>query len=218
MGQRWKKGAKKRNHGIRRKGANPRYFDGNHRPEGDQNYTLSWQVNRRMEAYYAYQGLHNLYWNDETKSYQPCQTDEQKIDEANRWMTTIKRILPASFRIGVDVDPIVRKCLEQELEELVGQEMDLIMEGTTMTGGDTTITKTTSHTIRLAPAKRISFVPHAYQLAIDRHTIRKNPSLTKLFTWLKIQTEAGFVTRQETVSMIPPVVMDIKSHHHVLVS
>lgn len=156
-----------------------------------------------MEAYFAYQGVYDLYWDDETKTYLECTTDEQKSAEAEKWMTTVKRILPASFRIGVDVDPIVRERLEQELEQLVGQEMELqVEEGVT---------------VKLAPAKRIPYVPHAYQLAIDRYTIRKNASLSKLFEWLKIQTQAGFVTRQETVSMIPPIVMDIQSHHQVLV-
>jgi 16S rRNA C967 or C1407 C5-methylase (RsmB/RsmF family) len=156
-----------------------------------------------MEAYFAYQGVYDLYWDDETKTYLECTTDEQKSAEAEKWMTTVKRILQASFRIGVDVDPIVRERLEQELEQLVGQEMELqVEEGVT---------------VKLAPAKRIPYVPHAYQLAIDRYTIRKNASLSKLFEWLKIQTQAGFVTRQETVSMIPPIVMDIQSHHQVLV-
>jgi hypothetical protein len=203
MGRRWKKSKNKRLNGIQRKGANPRHFGGNHRPEGNQNYTPTWQTNRRMEAYYSYQGVYNLYWSDETKSYHECTTDEQKSKEATKWMTTVKRILPASFRIGVDVDPVVRERLEHELEQLVGQEMELIVEE--------------GVNVMLAPAKRIPYVPHAYQLAVDRYTIRKNASLAKLFEWLKIQTEAGFVTRQETVSMIPPVVMDIQSHHQVLV-
>jgi 16S rRNA C967 or C1407 C5-methylase (RsmB/RsmF family) len=144
--------------------------------------------------------VYNLYWSDETKSYHECTTDEQKSEEAAKWMTTVKRILPASFRIGVDVDPVVRERLEHELEELVGQEMDLIVEE--------------GVNVKLAPAKRIPYVPHAYQLAVDRYTIRKNASLAKLFEWLKIQTEAGFVTRQETVSMIPPIVMDIQNANH----
>ena len=203
MGRRWKKSKNKRLSGIQRKGANPRHFDGNHRPEGNQNYNQIWQTNRRMEAYFAYQGVFNLYWDEETKAYCECTTDDQKSAEAVKWMTTVKRILPASFRIGVDVDPIVRERLEQELEQLVGQEMELqVEEGVT---------------VKLAPAKRIPYVPHAYQLAIDRYTIRKNASLSKLFEWLKVQTQAGFVTRQETVSMIPPIVMDIQSHHQVLV-
>lgn len=69
---------------------------------------------------------------------------------------------------------------------------------------------------KIAPVKALSYIPHGYQLSIDKKTIRRNPSLEKFHNWLKIQTEAGFITRQETVSMIPPVVLNVESHHTVL--
>ena len=69
---------------------------------------------------------------------------------------------------------------------------------------------------KMAPAKTIPYIPHAYQLSIDRRTIRRNPSLEKFHNWLKIQSEAGFLTRQETVSMIPPVILSPEPHHSVL--
>jgi 16S rRNA C967 or C1407 C5-methylase (RsmB/RsmF family) len=168
----------------------------------NSSYTPAWQLNRRMEAYYAYQGIHDLCWNEEAGEFQECTTDEQKTHQAKTFMETCKRILPASFRIGTDVDPIIRERLEHELDQMVGQELELILDD--------------GSTIKIAPARRIPFIPHAYQLAVDRHTIRKNPTLSTLFEWLKVQTEAGFITRQETVSMIPPIVMDVQPHHAVL--
>lgn len=69
---------------------------------------------------------------------------------------------------------------------------------------------------KMAPAKSIPYVPNAYQLSIDRRTIKRNPALTEFHEWLKVQQEAGFITRQETVSMIPPVVLDVKPDHAVL--
>ena len=66
------------------------------------------------------------------------------------------------------------------------------------------------------PARPIPFIPHAYQLSVDRRTIRRNPQLSEFHNWLKVQTSAGFLTRQETVSMIPPVVLGVESHHTVL--
>ena len=68
----------------------------------------------------------------------------------------------------------------------------------------------------IAPAKKIGYVPHAYQLSLDRQTIRHNTSLNEFHDWLKVQTQAGFVTRQETVSMIPPVVLNVEPYHKVL--
>jgi len=69
---------------------------------------------------------------------------------------------------------------------------------------------------KLAPAKTIPYIPYAYQLSVDRRTIRRNPALTNFHEWLKVQQNAGFITRQETVSMIPPVVLAPQSHHAVL--
>jgi 16S rRNA C967 or C1407 C5-methylase (RsmB/RsmF family) len=69
---------------------------------------------------------------------------------------------------------------------------------------------------KMAPAKSITYVPNGYQLSVDRRTIKRNPALTEFHEWLKVQQDAGFITRQETVSMIPPVVLDAKPHHAVL--
>ena len=68
----------------------------------------------------------------------------------------------------------------------------------------------------VAPAKRIPYIPHAYQMSVDRRTIRRNQSLEIFHRWLVRQSDAGFLTRQETVSMIPPVVLNPEPHHAVL--
>ena len=71
-------------------------------------------------------------------------------------------------------------------------------------------------TKKVAPAKSIPYVPHGYQMSVCRNTIRRNVGLRDFHEWLKEQTEAGFVTRQETVSMIPPVVLSAEHHHTIL--
>ena len=75
----------------------------------------------------------------------------------------------------------------------------------------------------IAAAKPIPFISNnstgttlGYQLAIDRRTIRRNKALEPLHNWLKIQSDCGHITRQETVSMIPPVVLDAKEGMSVL--
>ncbi|KAL7550343.1 hypothetical protein ACHAWF_013585, partial [Thalassiosira exigua] len=73
----------------------------------------------------------------------------------------------------------------------------------------------------IPPAKPIPFIEAdgtvlGYQLSVDRRTIRRNKSLEPLHDWLKIQTDCGHVTRQETVSMIPPVVLDVREGMSVL--
>lgn len=56
----------------------------------------------------------------------------------------------------------------------------------------------------------------AWQLRLSRTDIRRNEALYRLHNFLVAETAAGGVSRQETVSMIPPVVLDVQSHHKVL--
>jgi 16S rRNA C967 or C1407 C5-methylase (RsmB/RsmF family) len=177
--------------------------------------------NFRMEAFYAYQGIHNYCLKKEVDddgnvlSYEfvACTSPEQKEEERCRWLEAMKGTLPASFRIGRDVDPYLRDRLEHELEEMVGKKMEIEIEPR---GGQLRNQGTTTEIKLIAPAEKIQYIPHAYQLSLDRQTIRRNPKLESFHNWLKVQTEAGFITRQETVSMIPPVVLDPAPHHMIL--
>merc|ERR1719495_184641 len=56
----------------------------------------------------------------------------------------------------------------------------------------------------------------AWQLNITRKDIRRDESFFKLHNFLISETESGNISRQETVSMIPPLVLDVKPHHKVL--
>ena len=40
--------------------------------------------------------------------------------------------------------------------------------------------------------------------------------MKKLHTFLVSETETGYISRQEAVSMIPPLLLDVRSHHAVL--
>jgi 16S rRNA C967 or C1407 C5-methylase (RsmB/RsmF family) len=248
----------------------------------DQLYNMIDRGCLRMETYYAVQGLHDSFWDEESDQPKPCLTDNDKERERQNWLKHMKSILPSSFRLGNDVDVELRKRLEHELDQLVGTEMEIFVETNeggqqkrrtpttasntddkSNTGGDQNVNqnqdqtfadnksnipqnvnqdeekqKEEEHTAEpsnddenpavdavnapilvrktVAPAKKIPYVPHAYQFSLDRNTIRRNPCLQQFHKWLKVQTAAGFVTRQETVSMIPPIVLNPESHHVVL--
>ena len=203
-------------------------------------YSLTWQINRKLEAFYAVQGLHDTYYNETSKTFIACETDAEREAERTKWLDTLRRILPASFRLGQDLDPLVRLKLDKEINEMVGKEMELrieqkpkrkkteaeqeaevvVQDGEEVsTNGVEEVSTEEVHEViikTVAPARKIPFVPFAYQLSVDRITIKKNPALTHFHEWLKVQSNAGFVTRQETVSMIPPVVLSVEPHHSVL--
>ena len=243
MGRKWKRKSKNKHSGE----GKPRDGKKNNPDWGKERdpYSMVAAGNFRMEAFYAYQGIHGsrLRTADEKSSegdFIDCSMAEEKEAERQRWLTAMKSSLPIAFRIGNDIDPDLRKGLVSELEEFVGKKMDIEVEPK---GGkrrlireqqyreqkqqakkDSTEVKNfelprpdlKKETISISPAEKISYIPHAYQISIDKQTLRRNSALKPFHDWLKIQTEAGFVTRQEAVSMIPPIVLDPKPHHIVL--
>ena len=56
----------------------------------------------------------------------------------------------------------------------------------------------------------------AYQLNAPRNDINKSEHYSKLRQFIITQTEAGIISRQEAVSMIPPLFLDVKPYHDVL--
>lgn len=56
----------------------------------------------------------------------------------------------------------------------------------------------------------------AWQMKLSRVTIRSSEGLRKLHNFLVSETETGNISRQETVSMIPPLLLNVQSHHKVL--
>ncbi len=117
--------------------------------------------------------------------------------EWRTFMDTLAVPLPASFRVNLDCD--FSDKLVAEIEAHVAKRVQVNGQ-------------------EVAPIKRLEFFQggKAFQMAIDRHTIRKDTSLTDFHELIKLHAEAGTITRQETVSMIPPVVLDVQPHHKVL--
>ncbi|KAG8442522.1 hypothetical protein GDO86_011354 [Hymenochirus boettgeri] len=56
----------------------------------------------------------------------------------------------------------------------------------------------------------------AWHTNLSRKIIRKSPELEKFHQFLVSETESGNISRQEAVSMIPPVLLNIQSHHKIL--
>lgn len=55
----------------------------------------------------------------------------------------------------------------------------------------------------------------AWQMELTRKDIRRCEAYYKLHNFLISETENGTISRQETVSMIPPVLLDVEPHHKV---
>lgn len=66
--------------------------------------------------------------------------------------------------------------------------------------------------------KTLNYYPNelGWQIDVAKAVMRKNPDFAKTQRFLVLETEVGNMSRQEAVSMIPPLVMDIQPHHTVL--
>jgi len=115
-------------------------------------------------------------------------------DEWDSFMTHLKEPLPVSFRVSGH-----RTQAKAVLEIIKGKYFkDLIGED--------------------GQPQCLPWYPDnlAWQLNLTRKDIRKNEAYCRLQNFLVSETETGSISRQETVSMIPPLVLDVQPHHKVL--
>ena len=54
-----------------------------------------------------------------------------------------------------------------------------------------------------------------YELMMPKELLRKNEGLKKVHKLIDSSKDAGLITRQELVSMMPPLLCDIQPHHSV---
>lgn len=55
----------------------------------------------------------------------------------------------------------------------------------------------------------------AWQLQLTRKDIRRSEAYFRLHNFLIAETNSGSISRQEVVSMVPPLVLDVKPGHKV---
>ncbi|KAG9615457.1 S-adenosyl-L-methionine-dependent methyltransferase, partial [Aureobasidium melanogenum] len=68
------------------------------------------------------------------------------------------------------------------------------------------------------PPMPIKWYPNqlAYYMTTPKNVIRKFPPFAAFQKFLVSETAVGNISRQEAVSMIPPLLLDVQSHHTVL--
>lgn len=142
--------------------------------------------NKRFECFYRSQGFLRL--------------EKDNVDDVDtdwdRFLNHLKLPLPACFRISPDY--AFSEALKEQLMKYVGQNITVEESGR-----------------EIAAVEQIKWLPNAtaYKLGTDRRSIRKLPILQELHQWMKQHTENGNLTRQEAVSMVPPIALDVHPHH-----
>ncbi|KPP74911.1 tRNA (cytosine(34)-C(5))-methyltransferase-like [Scleropages formosus] len=127
---------------------------------------------------------------------------EQKIvpeGEFEHFMETLREPLPATFRITGYKSHAkeILHCLKKYFKEVQDIEID----------GQ-----------KIEAPQALSWYPDelAWHTNMSRKIIRKSPLLEKFHQFLVSETESGNISRQEAVSMIPPLLLKIEPHHKIL--
>ena len=122
------------------------------------------------------------------------------VEEFGEMMSVLRTDLPASFRITG-----TRSQAESLLKIIEGRYFKELTEYSAG-GGDVVV------------PRHLPWYPGrlAYQLNVTRKEIRRQEIYFRLHNFLVAETESGSISRQETVSMLPPLVLGVQSHHAVL--
>ncbi|BFZ12837.1 hypothetical protein BsWGS_15875 [Bradybaena similaris] len=120
--------------------------------------------------------------------------------EWDEFYSTLKKTLPVTFRITG-----YKSQSEELLNNITGKFFSNILD-VKVDGED------------VPPPKCLPWYPNklGWQLDLTRKTVRSSEHLSRLHDFLVAETECGAISRQEAVSMIPPLVLDIRSHHKIL--
>lgn len=124
-----------------------------------------------------------------------------ELSEHDDFFAAMRRPLPMSFRVTGFRDEA--KVLLDNMKNMHLKDI----ESLTLQNGKV-----------VTPAEPIEWYPDglAWRTNLSRTEVRKFPQLAGFHQWMIAEAEAGHITRQELVSMIPTLLMDVKSHHAVL--
>ncbi|KAF8012245.1 hypothetical protein BT93_I0394 [Corymbia citriodora subsp. variegata] len=128
---------------------------------------------------------------------------EQGIVSADEWdafMEYLRKPLPATFRIN----SCSRFCFD--IRSQLESEFSSNLQAEFIDGNE------------VEAVRPLPWYPDnlAWQSNFCRKQLRKNPNLERFHEFLKLENEIGNITRQEAVSMVPPLLLDISPEHFVL--
>ncbi|CAO0800591.1 unnamed protein product [Mucor circinelloides] len=137
--------------------------------------------------------------NEDFKNYYK-QQNLLSDEEFDQFYNHLKTILPSTFRItgsraaAMEILDVVEKTYVPNMQ-------DVVIDG-----------------VKIEPPKPLPWYPDnlGWQVNAPRLVIKKSPEFQKFHRFMVTETEAGNISRQEAVSMVPPLLMDIKPHQWVL--
>jgi tRNA (cytosine34-C5)-methyltransferase len=149
-------------------------------------------------------GRSPTYLNDAFITYYQAQNILPE-DEWPKFIEALKTELPTTFRI-TSTHPMAYIIKQVFIELFVKNSKMIQIE---LEGG---------RTIHLEPPRPLEWYPNqmAWHYAIFRKAFKKSPQLQTFKRFLTLENDVGRISRQEEVSMIPPLLLDVRPHHVVL--
>lgn len=134
--------------------------------------------------------------NEEFENYYKQQNIIPDQEEFNQFMECLRKQLPVTFRITGS------RAYSEELRDSMIKDHFSKFE--------------TEELIANKPIA-IPWYPNqlCWQVYSSRTELRKSPETAKFHKFLVSETEIGNISRQEAVSMIPPLLLDVQPHHYV---
>ncbi|KZT72023.1 S-adenosyl-L-methionine-dependent methyltransferase [Daedalea quercina L-15889] len=121
-------------------------------------------------------------------------------DEWDRFMEAMRTPLPTTFRVTGSRQ--AARLLNDTIKDIhVPHLTNIIFEGEAV-----------------PPPAQIPWYPEglAWQLNVAKKVVRKSPEFKKFHSFLVYETEVGNISRQEAVSMLPPLFLEVEPHHRVI--
>ncbi|XP_072765237.1 tRNA (cytosine(34)-C(5))-methyltransferase [Anoplolepis gracilipes] len=128
-------------------------------------------------------------------------------DKWDAFISTMRTNLPVAFRITgskAEAKVLLEIIKSDFFKEILNANLD----------GDKEDSNNEVKTI----LRSLPFYPEelAWQLQLTRKDIRRSEAYFRLHNFLIAETNNGSISRQEVVSMVPPLVLDVKPSHKVL--
>ena len=147
---------------------------------------------RRDRDTESYQNWTTVDFNKNFNLFYKAQYITRDEEDFERFLTCLKDPLPACFRLNSDY-PFLDE-LKNELLNHFNKSMEF----------NETIKK---------KIQALHWCKNAYKMGVDKRQIKKLESLKSFHLWMMAHTDNGNITRQEAVSMVPPLALDILPHH-----
>ncbi|KAF8734824.1 S-adenosyl-L-methionine-dependent methyltransferase, partial [Rhizoctonia solani] len=120
--------------------------------------------------------------------------------EWDEFWASLKIILPTTFRVTGS------RATAQELNSIIKEQYVPSLKGIEFEGQE------------VQPPRQLPWYPDGlgWQLDVSKSALRKTPEFKRFHNFLVYETEVGNISRQEAVSMIPPLLLDVQPHHTVI--